>query len=351
MFHIEDYHYDIPEGLIAQIPSPKRDHSRLLLLERKGQRFSDHRFFDLPRLLKPGDLIVANDTRVIPARLFGHKESGGRVEVLVVEHPFFDKPVSNVRWCLVKASKRPRKGSRLFFERNMSGRIEAFGPDGMMKISFHGASSVDSLFEKNGHMPLPPYIKRGSGHDRSEIDKESYQTIYSQNRGAVAAPTAGLHFTEKLIKALAQSGVFMVFITLHVGHGTFRPVRTKDIRDHEIGEEVFIIDSRVADTINAARAEKRRIIAVGTTAVRALETACGEDGKIRSGGAKTRLMIIPGYRFKAINGLITNFHLPKSSLLFLVSALAGLETIQRAYQWAIEKRYRFFSYGDAMLIL
>jgi S-adenosylmethionine:tRNA ribosyltransferase-isomerase len=351
MFSVQDYDYDLPEALIAQVPSPRRDNSRLLVVNRSNKSLSDHRFFELPALLRPGDLLVVNNTKVVPARLFGRKRSGGRVEVLVLEHPNPHGADQNTRWCLLKASKRPKKGGELFFEFGLAGRVENLGNDGLVQIAFRGVPSIDALLDEKGAMPLPPYIKRESQDGRSFMDRERYQTVYSSKRGAVAAPTAGLHFTEGLMKRLHQAGISTTELTLHVGHGTFRPVRHDDIRNHRLGVEDYVIDPETAASINGAKREGRRVIAVGTTVVRALETVARTRGEVSFGKGKTDLLITPGFRFSVIDGLLTNFHLPKSSLLFLVSAFAGIELIREAYAWAIAKAYRFYSYGDAMLIL
>jgi S-adenosylmethionine:tRNA ribosyltransferase-isomerase len=351
MFSIKDYDYDLPGSLIAQVPSLRRDNSRLLVLNRSEKSLSDHHFFELPALLRPGDLLVVNNTRVVPARLFGHKESGGRVEVLVLEHPNALGADVNTRWCLLRSSKRPKKGGKLFFEIGLAGLVESLGSDGLVQITFQGVRSIDVLLDEKGAMPLPPYIRRKNGDRRSLMDRERYQTVFSSKRGAVAAPTAGLHFTEELVERLNQAGVSTIELTLHVGHGTFRPVRSNDIRDHHLGVEEYVIDQEAAERINAAKREGRRVIAVGTTVVRTLETAAGTHGEISSGTGKTDLLITPGFEFSVIDGLVTNFHLPRSSLLFLVSAFAGIKLVRNAYEWAIAKAYRFYSYGDAMLIL
>ena len=350
MFNIEDYNYDLRQELIAQVPVTSRDHSRLLFVDRNSASISDHHFFDLPGLLEPGDILVVNNTRVIPARLLGRKESGGRVEILVLEHQGTDGPITDVRWCLLRSSKRPIKGSRLFFEGDVSGIVEALGEEGLTKIAFYGPLPIDTLLEESGYMPLPPYIKRDD-NALSEMDRERYQTIFSQKRGAVAAPTAGLHFTETAIEKLREAGVSLAALTLHVGHGTFRPVRTKDIRKHNLGEESYIIEQDTAEAVNSAKRDGRRVIAVGTTVVRTLESAVGPTGEIAYGRGKTDLLITPGFRFRVVDGIITNFHLPRSSLLFLVSAFGGYDLIKKAYRWAIEEEYRFYSYGDAMLIV
>ncbi|MBW1771721.1 MAG: tRNA preQ1(34) S-adenosylmethionine ribosyltransferase-isomerase QueA [Deltaproteobacteria bacterium] len=351
MFDIEDYNYDLPEELIAQVPASSRDSSRLLVVERFQASVLDHHFFDLPRLLKPGDLLAVNNTRVVPARLSGRKESGGRIELLVLEHPESEGTASNTRWCLAKSSKRPRVGSRLLFDSDVSGLVEERGEKGLIKITFEGLSSIDLLLEEQGVTPLPPYIKRDAEDPRSPMDRERYQTIFSRPKGAVAAPTAGLHFTGSLIAELEARDISLVEITLHVGYGTFRPVMVRDIRKHSVGEERYIVDPDTADTINRAKGEGRRVIAVGTTVVRTLETLAGNGGDISPGEGTTNLLIVPGHPFKVIDGMITNFHLPRSSLLFLVSAFAGQGLIKKAYEWALEKKYRFYSYGDAMLIV
>jgi len=351
MFNIEDYDYDLPKSLIAQTPAARRDESRLLVVDRTTGAISDHRFLDLPGILKQGDLVVINDTRVVPARIFGRKESGGQVELLVLEHDEPDNQNPMTRWCLVKSSKRPHVGGHLFFEDDISGRIEEVREDGLTKICFKGVQSLDRLLEEKGWMPLPPYIKRDPGQSPLDLDRERYQTIFARIRGAVAAPTAGLHFSEELVAHLNKSGISLTGLTLHVGHGTFRPVRSRDIRNHRLGEEHYLISPETAKVVNQARVDQRRVIAVGTTVVRTLETVAGTNGLIMEKSGETNLLITPGHQFKAIDGLITNFHLPKSSLLFLVAAFAGLDLTKAVYQHAVVQKYRFYSYGDAMLII
>jgi S-adenosylmethionine:tRNA ribosyltransferase-isomerase len=351
MFDIEDYDYELPAESIAQVPVSRRDRSRLLVLDRKKRTVSDRFFFDLPTLLQPGDLLVVNDTRVTPARLFGRKESGGRVEILVLGDNDSTGKDPATRICLLRSSKRPKKGGLLFFESGVSGKVREVLENGRVKITFSGDCSIDSLLEEQGHMPLPPYIKRGEKTHYSHLDRERYQTIFAKRAGAVAAPTAGLHFTEDLIDKLKSAGISVAYLTLHVGHGTFRPVRTKDIRRHHLGDEFYNIDPETADAIERTREKGGRVVAVGTTVVRALETAVTPDGLILPGDGKTDLLVTPGFSFRVVDALITNFHLPKSSLLFLVSAFACLEFIKQSYRSAIEKGYRFYSYGDAMLIL
>ena len=351
MYDLEDYDYDLPEELIAQVPASKRDVSRLMVVDRSRRSLTDAHFFDLPGLLRPGDLIVVNNTRVIPARLFGRKESGGRIEILVLNQDKGPVPGPAARWCLLRSSKRPQEGSRLFFENDLNGVVEALGRDGLIRIRFEGPQPLDAMMEVNGVMPLPPYIKRDERDSRSALDRERYQTVYSKVSGAVAAPTAGLHFTEPLMAALRAAGVAIVELTLHVGHGTFRPVRTKDIREHEVGEEAYLVAPETAEAVNGAKREKRRVVAVGTTVVRVLETVVDDRGEVASGFGKTDLLITPGFPFRVIDAMITNFHLPKSSLLFLVCAFAGKDFIMKAYGRAVEQGYRFYSYGDAMLIV
>ncbi len=351
MFDIEDYDYNLPAELIAQVPLPVRDKSRLLVVDRSTRSMKDRHFLDLPELLMPGDLLVVNNTRVVPARLFGRKESGGRIEILVLDHGNEETKKPETRWCLLRSSKRPREGSHLFFEKNLSGIVENLGEDGLIQITFQGPHSIDSLLEEEGMMPLPPYIRRKEKDRLSDLDRERYQTVFAERRGAVAAPTASLHFTKELLAKLGQAGISMVHLTLHVGHGTFRPVRTRDIRDHRLGYEEYDLDAETAHAIERSKNEGKRVVAVGTTVVRTLESAAVSSGSLKSGRGKTDLLITPGFPFKVVDALITNFHLPRSSLLFLVSAFAGLDLIRKAYQAAITKAYRFYSYGDAMLIL
>ncbi|NLA75546.1 MAG: tRNA preQ1(34) S-adenosylmethionine ribosyltransferase-isomerase QueA [Deltaproteobacteria bacterium] len=351
MFNIEDYDFELKEELIAQTPTPDRDRSRLLRVNRISGTISDSSFHELPGLLEPGDLLVINNTRVVPARLYGQKESGGRIEILVLEHPeTLDNRISQSRWCLLKSSKRPARGSRVYFEKGLIGTIEGLDEGGLARILFSGPVSLDHILENEGIVPLPPYIKR-DGRELSSIDRERYQTIFSSKRGAVAAPTAGLHFTPEVVAGLKARGIGISEITLHVGYGTFQPVRVKDIREHLLSEEYYSIPPETAKAINMAKQEKRRVIAVGTTTVRTLESAALHTGGIEPSSGKTGLLITPGFSFRVIDGLVTNFHLPRSSLLFLVSAFGRRELIKKAYAHAISGAYRFYSYGDAMLIL
>jgi S-adenosylmethionine:tRNA ribosyltransferase-isomerase len=352
MFDIKDYSYELPPNLIAQVPASTRDGSRLLVADRRRGSFSDRHFSELPALLESGDLLIVNNTKVVPARIYGRKESGGRVEVLVLEHPKASGDGATTRLCLLRSSKRPKKGSVIFFDLGFTGQVqELLAANGLARITFRGSLSLDHLLEKVGHMPLPPYIKRRSNDGSTRLDRERYQTVFSSPKGAVAAPTAGLHFTHELLARLKKSDISVAALTLHVGYGTFRPVQTKDIREHRLDEEHYRIGPGTAAAIEQARGRGGRLIAVGTTVVRALESAASPDGSIRVGEGKTDLLITPGFSFKVVEAVITNFHLPKSSLLFLVAAFAGLQFIKEAYAWAIEKEYRFYSYGDAMLIL
>ena len=349
MFDIEDYNYNLPPGLIAQVPASRRDQSRLLVVDRVEKSLFHSHFFDLPTLLRSGDLLVINDTRVVPARLLGRKESGGNVEILVLEHQVSTDKDPATRSCLLKSSKPPRKGSLLFFDSGVCGKVQEVHRGGLVTITFRGDLSIDALMEEKGFVPLPPYIKRGK-EGPSHLDRERYQTVFSDKKGAVAAPTAGLHFTGDLIGKLKKAGVEITSLTLHVGYGTFRPVRTSDIRRHELGEEAYRIGPETAKAITRTREKGGRVVAVGTTVVRALETAADGDGSVLPGEGKTGLLVTPGFSFSVVDALITNFHLPKSSLLFLVSAFAGLELVREAYALAVRERYRFYSYGDAMLI-
>lgn len=335
---LSDFRFDLPEHLIAQAPPQQRGNSRLLTLDRHGA-LDDGRFADLAARLRPGDLLVFNDTRVIPARLFGAKASGGKVEVLVERVLGGHEAVAHVR-----ASKSPKPGTRLDMEGGYS--IEVTGRDGdLFRLRFAADDSVWSLLERHGHMPLPPYIRRAdSGEDRSR-----YQTVYARVPGAVAAPTAGLHFTPALLDELAAMGVERAFVTLHVGAGTFQPVRTERVSEHRMHGEWLSVGADTVARIEATRAAGGRVVAVGTTVVRALESAA-RSGRLEVFEGDTDIFITPGYRFRVIDALVTNFHLPESTLLMLVCAFAGQAPVLAAYRHAVEQAYRFFSYGDAMFI-
>ena len=336
-----DFSFELPEELIAQTPIERRDRSRLLCLDRFAGSIRHRRFFELPELLRRGDCLVLNDSRVMPARLAGSRISGGAVEVVLL------RDLGDDVWeCLTRPGKKTKIGTELIFgggELTAAVTGEAEGGNKLLRFSCDGLFS-DTL-EKLGEMPLPPYIHEALS------DNERYQTVYSGETGSSAAPTAGLHFTNELLDEIAERGVTLCRITLHVGLGTFRPVKEDILERHKMHDEYFMIPSKTADAINRTKADGGRIIAVGTTSCRALESNADKTGKISAFSGFTGIFIYPGYKFKCIDGLITNFHLPESTLIMLVSAFAGRENILRAYDEAIHKRYRFFSFGDAMLIV
>jgi S-adenosylmethionine:tRNA ribosyltransferase-isomerase len=350
MYLLEDYNYNLPEALIAQNPVAQRDRSRLLFVDRKTRMLGHHHFFDICDLLTPSDVLVVNNTAVIPARLVGQKETGGRAEVLVLGYPDGGKDRMDtgefICRCMIKTSKRPKDGATLFFDQGLKAKIIDF-KDGIYRVKFLYNGRFETLLDRIGRIPLPPYIKRSDNKD----DRTFYQTVYASQKGAVAAPTAGLHFSESLLEKLRKKGVKIVAITLHVSYGTFLPVRVSDIRDHRIHSEGYFVGKQTADVINREKAKGNRIVAVGTTCVRTLEYASNQSGVVAHGSGNCDLFIYPGYGFNVVDAMITNFHLPKSTLLMLVSAFAGRETVLKAYEAAIRERYRFFSYGDAMLIV
>lgn len=356
MFDINNYDFHLPPECIAQYPVAERDESRLLILDRRNNTLTDGRFADVPGLFQPGDLLVVNDTKVFPARLVGRKESGGRIELFVLDYPriFIDEGGEARRrrtevLGLLKSSKGGKVGGRLLFPEGLAGEIlEVYG-DGKVRVSLTFSGDFAELLERCGRVPLPPYIRRTEGEISD--DRERYQTVYARENGAVAAPTAGLHFTEQLLASLAALGVQMGRVTLHVGYGTFAPVRDNDIRQHRIHHEYFRLPAVTAEMVNRTKAAGGRIWVVGTSTARVLETAAGPDGLLEAQEGWSELYIYPGYRFRVINNLITNFHLPRSSLLFLVCALAGRETLLAAYAHAVQEGYRFYSYGDAMVIM
>jgi S-adenosylmethionine:tRNA ribosyltransferase-isomerase len=333
-----DFRYDLPEDRIAQHPPARRGDSRLLCLDGPTGAVADRRFSDLPQLLEPGDLLVFNDTRVMAARLLGRKASGGRVEVLVERVLAPDRALAQVR-----ASKAPRPGTRI--QIGNAAVLEVVGRrDDLFELASPGTAFVE-LMERLGHMPLPPYIRRADG----AVDAERYQTVYARRPGAVAAPTAGLHFDEPMLRRLAARGIETVHLTLHVGTGTFQPVRVERLEDHVMHAEYAEVDSSVCVAVERARGRGRRVVAVGTTAVRSLESAAA-SGRLAPFSGDTRLFIRPGYRFRVVDAMITNFHLPESTLLMLVCAFAGFEQTLAAYRHAVAEHYRFFSYGDAMFV-
>jgi len=343
---LSDFDYDLPPDLIAQEPAPERTNSRLLVVERHSGRLSHCYFAALLRLLPTNCLLVLNDTRVFPARLRGRKESGGAVEVLLLHRVAEEGETWEV---LGKGAQGLRVGSRLWFAPELSAEWLSTPCEGRGVLRFFPRDDLSALLERLGEIPLPPYIKRPAG-SRAQ-DRERYQTVYARHPGAVAAPTAGLHFTEDLLAAVRQRGIETVFVTLHVGAGTFQPIRVEQVETHKMEEEEYELNAAAAEHLNRAKATGRKIIAVGTTTTRALESACTQEGKVQAGRRRTDLFIYPGYRFRVIDGLITNFHLPRSTLLLLVSAFAGRELIRKAYAEAVARRYRFYSYGDAMLIV
>jgi len=335
---VADFDFPLPPELIAQHPAAERTGSRLLHVA--GQTRRDLAFGDLPALLAPGDLLVFNDTRVIKARFFGHKESGGAIEVLL-------ERIVDARHALaqVRASKSPKPGTRLLLEDAFALTVRGRSGE-FFQLELPEGSDFWQLAEKHGRLPLPPYIE----HAAEKVDEARYQTVYARTPGAVAAPTAGLHFDAALLAELERRGVAAAFLTLHVGAGTFQPVRVEQIAEHRMHRERFDIPVETAAAIAATRARGGRVVAVGTTSLRALEASAAASGEVRPGPAETDIFVTPGYAFRVVDRLITNFHLPRSTLLMLVSAFAGLDAIRSAYAHAVSQRYRFFSYGDAMLL-
>jgi S-adenosylmethionine:tRNA ribosyltransferase-isomerase len=335
----DDFDFELPAELIAQHPAPQRRASRLLRVDRSGQ-LADAQFQDIAQFLDPGDLLVLNDTRVIRARLLGRRASGGRVEVLIERILDAQTALAHVR-----ASHAPRAGSRLALGQGLD--VEVLGREAdLFRLRLDGARGWLEALETDGQLPLPPYIH----HTPEAADEERYQTVYARHPGAVAAPTAGLHFDAGLLEQIEARGISIAWVTLHVGAGTFQPMRSAQIAEHRMHSERYIVPAPTAAAIAATRARGRRITAVGTTCVRALEAAAAQSAPGAAVSGETALFITPGYRFLSVDRLITNFHLPRSTLLMLVSAFAGMETIRRAYRHAVEARYRFFSYGDAMLL-
>ncbi|MDG5500450.1 tRNA preQ1(34) S-adenosylmethionine ribosyltransferase-isomerase QueA [Marinobacter sp. BGYM27] len=337
---VSDFHYDLPDELIARYPLEQRSASRLLTLDGPTGATAHRQFRDLLDLINPGDLLVFNNTRVIPARLFGQKETGGRLEILVERVLDQQQLLAHIR-----SSKSPKPGQKIWVEGG--GEFAVTGrEDALFCLSLAGgAESVLDLLERVGHMPLPPYVDRPD----DEADRERYQTVYAREAGAVAAPTAGLHFDETLMAELAERGVEQAFVTLHVGAGTFQPVRVDDIRDHHMHSEVADVPQATVEAVQRTRARGGRVIAVGTTSVRSLESA-SVNGELTTFQGETDIFIYPGYRFRCVDALVTNFHLPESTLIMLVSAFAGYDPVMAAYREAVDQHYRFFSYGDAMFV-
>ena len=343
--HIDEFDYHLPEELIAQHPADKRDASRLLVIDRKTGKLEHRHFYNILEYLNPGDCMILNNSKVIPARLFGVKEiTGAKVEVLLI------KRIENDIWeAMVRPGKKLHVGDRVSFmeDGSFSAKIVEHGEGGTRLVRFEYEGDFHEILDRIGRIPLPPYIERESG----EEDKERYQTVYCKEEGSVAAPTAGLHFTQELMAEAQKKGVRIAYVTLHVGIGTFRPVKCEIIEEHKMHFEEYEIDEANAAIINETKKAGGRIISVGTTSTRTVESAASVDGTVEPGHGNTDIFIYPGYRFKVIDSLITNFHLPKSTLLMLVSALYNREHILEAYREAVKQEYRFFSYGDAMLII
>lgn len=338
---VKDFYYDLPEELIAQDPLEKRSNSRLMVLDKKSGDVTHRHFYDIKDYLRPGDCLVINNTRVIPARLIGEREeTGGKVELLLLKRKSHD-----VWETLVKPGKKARIGSRLTFGNGLlKAEVIDIVEEGNRLVRFEYQGIFEEILDQLGQMPLPPYIT----HQLQ--DKNRYQTVYAKYDGSAAAPTAGLHFTKELLQEIKDMGVSIAEVTLHVGLGTFRPVKVENVLDHHMHSEFFQISQEAADMINETKRQGHRVIAVGTTSTRTLESAADENGFLREKSGWTEIFIYPGYQFKVIDGLITNFHLPESTLVMLVSALAGRDHIMEAYRQAVEQKYRFFSFGDAMLI-
>lgn len=336
----QDFWYELPEELIAQTPLLQRDASRLMVLGRDNGDVTHRHFYDVIDYLQPGDCLVMNNSRVLPARLLGHRPTGGAVEVLLL------RDLGEKRWeCLVKPGKKMQPGQNVVFGNGeLTATVVAVQDDGNRVVEFHYEGIFLEVLERLGKMPLPPYIK-------AELeDQERYQTVYSRETGSAAAPTAGLHFTTDLLERIQEKGVKTAFVTLHVGLGTFRPVKAEEITDHHMHAELCMISRETADILNETRRNGGRIVCVGTTSCRTLESLVNEDGTFEEKSKWTEIFIYPGYRFKAMDAIITNFHLPESTLVMLISAFAGRENVLRAYKEAVEEKYRFFSFGDAMYI-
>ena len=335
-----DFDFELPEELIAQTPIQQRDHSRLMHLDKQTGEISHEHFYDLPRFLKKGDCLVLNDSRVLPARLIGCRSTGGSVELVLL------RDLGEGRWeCLSRPGRKTKPGTELNFGGGeLTATVESVAEGGNRIVKFHYEGIFLEVLERLGKMPLPPYIKE------ELLDAERYQTVYSREIGSAAAPTAGLHFTRELLAQIEAMGVNVCYVTLHVGLGTFRPVKEDEIENHEMHSEFCIIPERTARIVTETKKAGNRVIAVGTTSCRTLESFANEDGSLPVSSGWTNIFIYPGYRFKCIDAMITNFHLPESTLIMLVSALAGREHVLNAYKCAVEERYRFFSFGDAMMI-
>lgn len=340
---VSDFRFELPDSLIARYPAQQRDASRLMVLERHGERITETVFGRIGEWLNPGDLLVVNDTRVIPARLFGNKPTGGRVEIFLVQ-----RTGDAERWrCLLRSSKSCKPGQIILLPGGVTAEVvERLGEQDWL-VGFSGTDQFDDWLEQAGQMPIPPYL----GRESEALDRERYQTVYAGAPGAVAAPTAGLHFTSTLLERLQQQGVAVAQVTLHVGLGTFQPVRVERVQEHRIHRERYVISEATAAAIAVTRERGGRVIAIGTTACRTLEYAADQSGLIRAGAGEADIFIYPGYRFKVVDALLTNFHLPESTLLMLVAAFSGQAFVLRAYREAVQREFRFYSYGDAMLIV
>lgn len=341
---ISDFDYELPEKLIAQNPLEERENSQMLVVGRTEKSLADEHFYNFPKFLKKDDVIVLNNTKVFPARLFGKSETGAKVELFLV------REIENRVWeTLARPARRLDADKKIIFSANLTAKVLEKTEVGRVVVKFESDGDFDEILDRIGQTPLPPYIKREQGS--LDKDRERYQTVFAKQRGAIAAPTAGLHFTPQILDEIKNLGALVAEITLHVGYGTFEPVRVSDLSEHKVLPEMCEISQETAEILNKAKAEKRRIIAVGTTTTRALESSVDKSGKISAETRFADLTITPDYKFKVINGLLTNFHLPKSSLLVLVSTFGGCELIMKAYKHAVRSEYRFYSYGDCMLII
>jgi S-adenosylmethionine:tRNA ribosyltransferase-isomerase len=341
---ISEFDFELPDNLIAQEPLANRENSRMLSVDRASNSFQDEHFYNFPKFLKKGDCVVLNNTKVFPARLFGASETGAKIELFLV------RETENQIWeTLARPTRRLKIGKKIIFSENLVAEVLEKTDEGRVFVRFEANGDFDELLEEIGKTPLPPYIRRDDGN--FEKDRERYQTVFAKQKGAIAAPTAGLHFTPQILEEIKNLGVTIAEITLHVGYGTFEPVRVDDLSEHKVLPESYEISDETAETLNQAKTENRRIIAIGTTTTRTLETAISKHGKFAAEKNLANLTITPGYKFKAIDGLLTNFHLPQSSLLVLVSTFGGYELIMESYKHAVAAKYRFYSYGDCMLII
>ncbi len=341
---IAEFDFELPDNLIAQEPLVIRTNSRMLAVNRTSNSYGDEHFYNFPKFLKKGDVVVLNNTKVFPAKLFGTSETGAKIELFLV------RETGNQIWeTLARPGRRLKIGKKISFGENLVAEVLEKTEEGRVFVKFEAKGDFDEILEEVGKTPLPPYIKRGD--DDFDKDRERYQTVFARERGAIAAPTAGLHFTPQILEEIKNLGATVAEITLHVGYGTFEPVRVNDLSEHKVLPERYEISDETAETLNQAKAENRRVIAIGTTTTRTLESAISKHGKFVAEKNLADLTITPGYKFKAIDGLLTNFHLPQSSLLVLVSTFGGYELIIKSYKHAVAEKYRFYSYGDCMLII